>query len=67
MPKYRKDNRMLTIEGERKPLWQWAEESGNSPQLIRDRLRRGMNIEEAVFFQPRRYKKQPKRTDGQAA
>lgn len=57
---------MLTIDGETKPIWMWAEETGNSPQLIRDRLKRGKSVEEAVFFLPRRYKRQPKTTDGQA-
>lgn len=61
MPKYRKDNRMLTIDNETKPLWKWAEESGVDPHLISRRLTRGKPAEEAVFFEPRRYKKQRKK------
>lgn len=60
MSRYRKTNHLLTIDGETKLLIEWAEESGNSQELIRDRLNRGWDVEEAVFFEPRKYKRPQK-------
>lgn len=60
MTRYRRTNQYLTIDGETKPLFEWAEMSkewGVSRQLIQDRLARGKSHEDAVMDPPRKYAK----------
>jgi hypothetical protein len=53
---YRKSNRHLTIDGETKPLFEWAAVSGVSRQVIEGRLDRDWTAEDAVFLEPRKYR-----------
>lgn len=55
MSHYRRTNHYLTIDGETKLLTEWAEETGVSYQLIRDRLGRGWEPAKAVYLLPRKY------------
>lgn len=41
----RSDNRLLTINGETKPLFLWAESSGIDRSILKDRLKRNWSIE----------------------
>ena len=45
-------NRNITIDGETHTLSQWAEISNVSRDLIRDRIKRGWDVKEAIFTQP---------------
>lgn len=53
--RYNKSNRFLCIDGERKTLTEWAEESGVPKNLIHYRLRVGWDTYRAVWEPPRRY------------
>lgn len=58
----RSSNRIIEIDGERKCLADWAEEYGISKHTIRDRIKRGMEPEDAVILPVRSYRKRA--TDG---
>jgi hypothetical protein len=65
MSHYRKNNHILTIDGETKLITEWSAESGVSYQLIIDRLNRDWPPFKAVYTIPRTYKnreKTPKQT-----
>lgn len=49
----RRDNRLLTINGESKCVSEWAEISGTKDATIRSRLARGTDPKTAVFKRPR--------------
>lgn len=51
------DQRLLTIDGETKRLFEWAEEYGNSRQLIAERIGRGWDVERAVTQPARKYER----------
>lgn len=55
MSRYRKSNRLITIDGEEKTLIEWSEETGISRQLIQDRINRGWDAELACYKEPRKY------------
>lgn len=44
-----RSNRILTVNGQSRPMVEWAELMGLSPATILKRLKRGWSIEEAVF------------------
>lgn len=54
------NNRYITIDGETKTLYEWADESGNCPTLIWHRLRMGWDPDIAVYKLPRVYNKHGK-------
>jgi len=47
--------RLITIDGETRRLFEWADEYGHSRQLIADRIARGWDEETAVTKPPRKY------------
>lgn len=46
----KRNNRILTVKGESKPLVVWAQECGIKESMIQERLRRGWNEEDAVLI-----------------
>lgn len=71
MTRLRKSNKYLYIDGQTKPLFEWAEITGNSKQVIWDRLNRMLDeygvedfmelplsvVKDCVFKPARRYRR----------
>lgn len=53
--KPRVNSRMITLDGEERPLHQWCKLYGVSPQLFLDRVKRGWDEERAITTPTRKY------------
>lgn len=50
--KHKRNVRFLEVNGVRKPIWQWAEETGVSSRLIKKRIDKGWDAEMAISLPP---------------
>ena len=62
----RRSNRIIEYQGQKYTLSQLAEKSGIKPTTLRERLNRGMTVEDAIKIPVRKYKGADMRGDTDA-